>query len=326
MHRRLRAVTLFAFALSALASPAWAQDAASWPNRIVRIVVPYPAGGATDSIARLVAAKLQQNLGQNFIVENKSGAGGNIGADAVAKSAPDGYTILFNINGHAIAPALYSKLSYSPDDDFIRVSQLAATSTVLVVNPQVPAKNFQELIALAKSKPGALNYGSTGVGNSLHLTMELLKQMTSTDIQMVPFQGDAPLFQSLFRNDVQVALVPSSITKQHIESGAVRALGITTLQRSPALPNVPTIAEQGFPGFENRGWMGLFLPKGTPQAIVNKLAAEAKRVVEAPDIRQRFADMELDPIGSTPDEFEKVYRADRVKFEKIVKEAKIPQR
>ena len=326
MRRILRSLTL-AMAATAFCAPlALAQGAAAWPNRVVRIVVPYPAGGATDSIARLVAAKLQQQLGQSFIIENKGGAGGNIGADAAAKSAPDGYTILFNINGHAIAPALYSKLSYSPDDDFIRVTQIAATSTVLVVNPEVPVKSFQELVALAKSKPGVLNYGSTGIGNSLHLTMELIKQITSTDIQMVPFQGDAQLFQSLFRNDIQIALVPSSITKPHIDAGAVRAIGITTLDRSPTLPNVPTIAEQGLPGFVNRGWMALFFPKGTPDDIVRKLYLETKKAVESDDMKKRFAEMELDPVGSSPEEFEKLYRADRIKFEKIVKDAKIQPR
>ncbi len=326
MRKFVRGLSLAFAAVTFCIPQAFAQGADTWPNRVVKVVVPYPAGGATDSIARLVAAKLQQQLGQNFIIENKGGAGGNIGADAVAKAAPDGYTILFNINGHAIAPAIYAKLSYSPDDDFIRVTQIAATSTVLVVNPQVPAQNFQELVALAKSKPGVLNYGSTGIGNSLHLTMELIKQLTGTDIQMVPFQGDGQLFQSLFRNDLQVALVPSSITKPHIEAGALRALGITTLKRSPTLPNVPTLDEAGLKGFENRGWMGLFLPKGTPQDIVDKLAREMKKGVESADMKERFAENELEPIGSTPEEFEKVYRADRVKFEKIVKDAKIQVR
>lgn len=326
MRRILCTLAIGAAAVAIAAAGALAQTAASWPNRVVRVVVPYPAGGATDAVARLVAAKLQQQLGQNFIIENKGGAGGNIGADAVAKAAPDGYTILFNINGHAIAPAIYSKLSYSPDDDFIRVSQIASTSTVLVVNPQVPAKNLQELIALARAKPGELNYGSTGVGNSLHLTMELIKQLTSTDILMVPFQGDAPLFQSLFRNDIQIALVPSSITKAHIESGSVRAIGISTLKRSPALPDIPTLDEGGLKGFEMRGWMGLFFPKGTPDDLVAKLAAETKKAVESPDMKARFSEMELEPIGSTPAEFEKIYREDRVKFEKVVKDAKIQPR
>ncbi len=326
MRQILRGLAV-GFAVTVLCSHAvLAQGAASWPNRVVKIVVPYPAGGATDSIARLVAAKLQQQLGQGFVIENKGGAGGNIGADAVAKATPDGYTILFNINGHAIAPAIYAKLSYSPDDDFIRVSQIASTSTILVVNPDVPAKNFQELIALAKAKPGVLNYGSTGIGNSLHLTMELIKQLTQTDIQMVPFQGDPPLFQSLFRNDIQIALVPSSITRAHVEAGAVRALGITTLTRSTTMPDVPTLDEGGLKGFENRGWMGLFLPKGTPQDIVEKLARETRIAVQSAELRERFAGLELEPVGSTPEEFEKIYRADRIKFEKIVKDAKIQVR
>ncbi len=317
-----------AFVATALAvswSSASLAQSTSWPDRTVSVIVPYPAGGATDAVARIIAAQLQQQLGQNFIIVNKAGAGGNIGASSVAKSPADGYTILFNINGHAIAPAIYKKLNYSPDDDFIRVTQIASTSTLLVINPKVPVKGFQELVKLAKAKPGELNYGSTGVGNSLHLTMEILQRATGAKFTMVPFRGDAPLFQSLFRNDVQLALVPSSSTKQHIESGAVRALGISTLKRSPALPNVPTIAEQGMPGFENRGWMGLFLPKGTPDAIVQKLYLETKKAVENEATKKRFATFELDPVASTPAEFEKLYRADREKFARIIKEANIPQ-
>ncbi len=321
-------ISKLAFVATALAvslcSASLAQST-NWPDRTVSVIVPYPAGGATDAVARIIAAQLQQQLGQNFIIVNKAGAGGNIGASSVAKSPADGYTILFNINGHAIAPAIYKKLNYSPDDDFIRVTQIASTSTLLVINPKVPVKGFQELVKLAKAKPGELNYGSTGVGNSLHLTMEILQRATGAKFTMVPFRGDAPLFQSLFRNDVQLALVPSSSTKQHIESGAVRALGISTLKRSPALPNVLTIAEQGMPGFENRGWMGLFLPKGTPDAIVQKLYLETKKAVENEATKKRFATFELDPVASTPAEFEKLYRADREKFARIIKEANIPQ-
>lgn len=322
---KISKVAVAATALAVSWCSALFAQTANWPERTVTVVVPYPAGGATDAIARIIAAQLQQQLGQNFIIVNKGGAGGNIGASSVAKSPADGYTVLFNINGHAIAPAIYKKLNYSPDDDFIRVTQIASTSTLLVVNPKVPLKGFQELVTLARSKPGELNYGSTGVGNSLHLTMEILQRATGAKFTMVPFRGDAPLFQSLFRNDVQLALVPSSSAKQHIESGAVRALGITTLKRSPALPNVPTIAEQGMPGFENRGWMGLFLPKGTPDAIVQKLYLETKKAVETEATRKRFATFELEPVASTPAEFEKLYRADREKFARIIKEANIPQ-
>ncbi|MGE3246127.1 MAG: Bug family tripartite tricarboxylate transporter substrate binding protein [Beijerinckiaceae bacterium] len=314
-----------AAALTAVWCPAASAQQVNWPTRPVTVVVPYPAGGATDGIARLVAAQLQQQLGQSFVILNRGGAGGNIGASSVAKAPADGYTILFNINGHAIAPSIYKKLNYSPDDDFIRVTQIASTSTVLVVNPKVPAKGLQDLVKLAKAKPGDLNYGSTGVGNSLHLGMELLQLATGAKFTMVPFRGDAPLFQSLFRNDVQIALVPSSITKQHIESGAVRAIGITTLQRSQSMPKVPTLAEQGLAGFENRGWMGLFLPKGTPDAIVQKLYAETKKAIETDAMKKRFATFELEPVASSPAEFEKLYRADREKFARIIRDAKIPQ-
>ena len=185
--------------------------------------------------------------------------------------------VLFNINGHAIAPAIYSKLSYSPDDDFIRVSQIASTSTVLVVNPQVPAKNLQELIALAKAKPGALNYGSTGVGNSLHLTMELIKQITNTDIQMVPFQGDAPLFQSLFRNDIQIALVPSSITKPHVESGAVQRHRHFDAQALAGIARRSDPRRRRVEGLRNARLDGAVLPQGTRRDLVNKLRRKRKR-------------------------------------------------
>ncbi|MDH7796545.1 MULTISPECIES: tripartite tricarboxylate transporter substrate binding protein [unclassified Beijerinckia] len=311
--------------LGMMAAMAGAAVAQTFPDRPIRMIVPYVAGGATDASARLFAAKLQEQMKVAVIIENRAGAGGNVGSDAVAKAAPDGYTILFNINGQAISPSIYKSLPFDADKDFIRVTQLVATSTVIVVHPKVPAKNLQELVALAKAKPGVLNYGSTGIGNSLHLTMELLKKETGTDIQMVPFRGDAPLFQSLLTGDIEIALVPTSATKPHIESGAVRAIGITTAQRTPSMPDVPTIAEQGLPNFIVAGWMGLFLPAKTPRAIVDRYWREAKTTLEAPDMKERLATMELQPVGNTPEEFDKVYFDDRARFARVIKEANIPQ-
>ena len=217
----------------------------TWPARTVKLVVPFPAGGATDAVARLFAAKYQEQTGVGFLVENRVGAGGNIGADAVAKAAPDGYTVLFNINGIAIAPSLYRKLAYDADTDFIRVTQLVSTASVLVVNPQLAARTLPELVTLAKAQPGVLNYGSTGVGNTAHLGMELMKRQTGTAIQMVVFTGDAPLFTALIRNDVQVGLLPVSVAKEHIATGTVRAIGVATPKRLRTLPEVPSLAEQG---------------------------------------------------------------------------------
>ena len=305
----------------ALASAATAQ---TWPRQTIRMVVPYPAGGATDAVARMFAARYQEQLGVAVVVENRAGAGGNIGADAVAKAAPDGYTTLFNINGMAIAPAIYKKLAYDADNDFIRVTQLVATSTVLVVNKDLPVRSFQDLVAMAKARPGVLNYGSTGVGNALHLTVELIKRMVGVEIQMVPFTGDAPLFHALFRSDIQLALLPTSITKEHILSGAVRAVGISTRSRSPVLPDVAPLAEQGLPGFDVRGWMGLFVPKGTPADIVERYWKETTVALASADLKARLPTLELEPVGSSPAEFEVVYRADRQRFAEVIRTAGIP--
>ena len=322
MFGRLRTQVLAFGMLTALAGHASAQQ--DFPNKPIRMIVPYVAGGATDALARLFAAKFQSQMKVAVIIENRAGAGGNIGADAVAKSAPDGYTVLFNINGQAISPSIYKSLPFNADRDFIRVTQLVSTSTVVVVNPKVPARTLKELVALAKSKPGVLNYGSTGIGNSLHLSMELLKRETGTDIQMVPFRGDAPLFQSLLTGDIEIALVPTSAAKPQMEAGSVRAIGITTAKRSPTLPDVPTIAEQGLPNFIVSGWMGLFLPAGTPREIVERYWRESRSALEAPDMRERLATMELQPVGSSPEEFDAVYLADRARFAKVIKEANIP--
>jgi tripartite-type tricarboxylate transporter receptor subunit TctC len=322
MFGRLCTPVLAFGVLTALAGHACAQQ--DFPTKPIRMIVPYVAGGATDALARLFAAKFQGQMKVAVIIENRAGAGGNIGTDAVAKSAPDGYTVLFNINGQAISPSIYKSLPFDADRDFIRVTQLVSTSTVVVVNPKVPARNLQELVALAKSKPGVLNYGSTGIGNSLHLSMELLKRETGTDIQMVPFRGDAPLFQSLLTGDIEIALVPTSAAKPQIEAGSVVAIGITTAKRSPTLPDVPTIAEQGLPDFIVSGWMGLFLPAGTPKDIVERYWLETRSAIEAPDMLERLATMELQPVGSSPQEFDAVYYADRARFAKVIKEANIP--
>ncbi len=318
---RLKRIGLFV-ALAALAgAPARAQ---SWPTKTVTMVVPYLAGGATDALARVLGAKLQEQLKVTVIIENKGGAGGNLGTSAVAKAAPDGYTILFNINGHAISPAIYKSLAYDADKDFIRVTQLVSTASVLVVDPKLPVKTLPEFIALAKANPNKFNYGSTGVGNSLHLTMELIKKETGTDIEMVPFRGDAPLFSAMLGGELQVAVVPLISARPHIDSGSVRVLGVTTARRVAALPDVPTIAEGGLPGFELAGWMGLFLPAGTPRAVVERLWRESKTAIESTSLAPMLANLALTPVASSPEEFDKVYFADREKFQRIVKDARIP--
>jgi tripartite-type tricarboxylate transporter receptor subunit TctC len=299
-------------------------SAQAYPSRPIRIVVPFPVGGAVDTLARLIGAKLTDALGQPIVVENRPGAGGNLAADAVAKSAPDGYTILLTTNGHAISPALYHKLPFDPVKDFIPVTQLVASSLLLVTTPRLAATSTQELIALARSKPGQLNYGSTGVGNPLHLTMEMLKHAAGIDVFNVPYKGDAPLNTALIAGEVDMAIVPLATARPHVESGAIRALALTGATRSPSLPDVPTVAESGVAGFDSSSWQGFFVPAHTPRDIVTLIQRETAKALHAPDFRERLKTLGSEPIGSTPEEFDARVKADMAKFARIVAEAKIP--
>jgi tripartite-type tricarboxylate transporter receptor subunit TctC len=312
-------------AVALVGSQAHAQSQSqNFPNRTVRIIVPYAAGGAVDALARMLAAKLQDSLGQPVVVENRAGAGGNVGADAVAKAAPDGYTILQNTNGQAISPSLYRSLPFDAVKDFIPVTQLVTTSTVLVANPKLPVHSVKELIALAKSKPGKLNYGMTGVGNSLHLTMEMLKRAAGIDIQPIPYRGDAPLNTALIAGEVDVAIVPLATIIPHIQSGMVRALAVNSAKRSSLLPDVPTVSEDAIPGFEAAGWQGYFAPAHTPRNIVTLIQQATAKVIMDPEMQQRLKAIGNEPVGSTPEEFDRIFKTDLAKFAKVIKEAGIP--
>jgi len=232
--------------------------------------------------------------------------------------------VLFNINGHAISPSIYKSLPFDADKDFVRVTQLVSTNSVLVVLPSLPVKSFQEFVAYVKANPGKLNYGSTGIGNSLHLIMEMLKHEEGMDIQMVPFRGDAPLFTAMFSGEIQAAVVPLISAKQHIDSGALRPLAVMTIKRAGPLPDVPTVAEQGLPGFDVPGWMGLFAPAGTPRPIVERLWRESQKALAAPDVTPVIANLGLEAVGSSPDDFDKRYFADREKFARVISDAHIP--
>ncbi len=231
-------------------------QAQTYPNRPIRLVVPFAAGGAVDVLARLLGSKLSEQLGQPVVVENKPGAGGTLAADQVAKSPPDGYTILQNTNGAAIAPALYKSLPFDALHDFAPVTQLVASNLVLVASPKSGITSVKELIARAKANPGKLNYGSSGIGNPLHLTMEMIKHATGIEIQAVPFRGDAQINAALITGEVEVAVVPLATAVPLINDGRIRALGITGAKRSPAAPDVPTVAEAGVPGFASTSWQG----------------------------------------------------------------------
>ena len=260
-----------------------------------------------------------------MIIENRPGQAGNTATDVVARSAPDGYAILQNTNGIAISPALYKKLPFDPAKDLTPVTQLVASQLLLVATPSLPAKTTRELIALAKSKPGSLNYGFTGVGNPLHLTMEMFMHAAGVKFQPIPYRGDAPLNTALIAGEVHLAIVPFATARPNIEAGKLRALGIAGAKRSPALPDVPTIAEGGVPGFESGSWQGWFVPAGTPREVVALIQREAAKALKAPDVRARMDATANEVVGSTPEEFAARFKSDLARFAKVVREAGVPQ-
>jgi tripartite-type tricarboxylate transporter receptor subunit TctC len=298
--------------------------AQSYPRKPIRMVVPFPAGGGVDTVARALGQKLSEALKQQIVVENRAGAGGNIAADAVAKAAPDGYTVLITTHGHAISPNLYRKLSYDAVKDFAPVTQLTSSFLVLVANPSVPAASLKELIALLKAKPGSLNYGSTGLGAPPHLVTELVKILAGIEMAHIPYKGDAPLFTALLSGEVQVGFVPPVTGLPHIKGGRLRALAVTSAKRSPTLPDVPTVAEAGVQGFEYTGWLAILAPAGTPREIVNKLQGELTKILATPEMRDRFLNWGYEPVGGTPEEFAARLKADIARYATVIKEAKIP--
>jgi tripartite-type tricarboxylate transporter receptor subunit TctC len=300
-----------------------AEGAKDYPSRTVKIVVSYSAGGSNDIVARAVAAELSQQLGQSFIVENRAGASGTIGADMVAKSPPDGYTLFMGAGAHTLAPALFKQLPYDIVNDFAPVSIAATSSYVLVVNPSVPARTVPELVALAKSEPGKLNYASAGKGTPLHLAAELFKSMTHTDIVHVPYGGDTPALIDLMSGNVQLAFMSVSSTAPQIEAGKLRALAVTGAQRASALPNLPTLQELGFTGYDIGTWWGLFAPAGTPPDIVQKLNDAMRKVVQTPSVKDRFAPHGLDATSDSPQEFAAFVKDETERYARIAKIAGI---
>jgi tripartite-type tricarboxylate transporter receptor subunit TctC len=289
------------------------------------MIVPFAPGGGVDTMARQVGQKMSELLKQTVVIDHRAGAGGNIGADAVAKAPPDGYTILLTVSGIAAAPSLYKSLSYDPLKDLAPVSQIAASTMLLAVNPKLPVKTTQELVALAKGKPGALNFGSSGVGAPLHLTMEMMKYAAGIDMVHVPFRGDAPLNTALIAGDVEVAFVPIATGQPLVDAGRVRALGVTGIKRATAMPNVPTLAEAGVKGLETSSWYGIFAPIKTPRAIVDALQRAAAAAAQSPEVAERIRAQGNDPVGSTTEEFATLFRNDLARYAKIIEVAKIPR-
>jgi len=308
---------LVAVASATVALPTAAQP---YPSKPVRLVVPFPPGGSLDNAARLIAQKLTETWGQSVVVENKPGAGGNIGADMVAKSPPDGYTILLGaLSTHAVNPSLYKTMPYDAAKDFAPITLVAITPNVLVVNASSPVQNVKEFFAYTKANPGKLSFGSGSIGSGGHLAGELYKVETGTDSVHVPFKGGAPATQALLAGDTQFMFDNLANAMAQVKGGKLRALAVTTAKRSPLAPELPTMAEAGLPGFDISTWFGLFAPAGTPKDIVAKWNADVTKILNAPDVRARFIADGAEPAPTTPEQFAQFIAAELTKYARIVK-------
>ncbi len=313
MKRRL----IFAALATALCLPVvQAQD---YPNKPIRIVVPFPAGGTTDIITRAVAQKLSEEFKQPVIVDNRPGGGANIGADHAVRSAPDGYTLLMASTAHSINATLYPKMTYDPVKDFTPITMVAETAQVLVVHPSVPANNVRELIAYLKAAPNPVSYSSAGNGSQPHLSTELFKMMSNTQMLHVPYKGGPQAMTDLIAGHVQVSLATAPSAVQNVKTGKVKALGVSTKHRIPALPDVPTIAESGLPGYEASGYFGLVGPPQLPATIVNKINAAVVKIVREPAMSKYLSEQGADPITSTPAEYGSLIKDEVEKWGKVVK-------
>jgi tripartite-type tricarboxylate transporter receptor subunit TctC len=310
--------------LTAMLIIASAAPAQTYPIRPIRWVVTYPPGGPTDVVARAVGAKLTEAWGQQIVIDNRAGAGGVIGTDIAAKAVPDGYTLLFGTSaGLTINPALNSKLPYDAVKDFAPVSLLVLNPQILVVHPAVPASSVKELVALAKARPGQLNYASVGLGSPNHMGMELLKALTGIDIVHVPYKGTGPAITDLLGGQVQLMFNSMPSVLPLVASGKLKALAVGSAQRSPAVPDIPTVAEAGVPGFENVTWYGMFAPAKTPHDIIVKLNKQVVQILASPEMAQRLASQGAEPRSSTPEELTKFMRVESERWKKVIKTAGI---
>ena len=314
MYRRSLLATL---ALPVLCATAWAQD---YPERPIKLVVPYAPGGSADIVARLVADEWGKALGKSLFIENKAGAGGNLGVDAVAKSAADGYTIGLQTVSLAINPSLTAKMPYDTLKDLAPIGMVASSQHVLVVNNQLPAKNIKELVALAKSKPGKLSYGSAGSGSTFHMSAELFKAVAGVSILHVPYRGGGPALTDTIAGQVDMSFPVLSAAQQHIQAGKVRALGVTGPKRSPLLPDVPTIAEAGVPNYAFETWFMVFAPAATPKPVIDKLNATLVKVLETAAVKERMAKEGFDATTSTPAQAHARLEKEMPQWAKLVKE------
>jgi tripartite-type tricarboxylate transporter receptor subunit TctC len=311
-------------AAALLAPAAWAQAGGDkWPSKPIRYIVPFAAGGTTDILARVVGEKLGPALGTTLVIDNKPGQGGSAGAAELARAAPDGYTIGGGtISSHAINATLYAgRLSYDPVTSFEPITMYASQPNVLLVHPGVPAKDLKEFIALVKSQPGKFSFGSAGNGTSQHISGELFKTMAGVDLQHIPYRGSGPMMPELLGGTLQVAVDNIATAIPHIKAGKLRALAVTSAQRSGVAPEVPTMAEQGLAGYELSSWQAVFAPAGTPKAIVERLHAEIAKILKSPEVAKKLTDLGLDLSGMTPAELAAVVKADVPRLGKVVRDS-----
>ena len=319
----LSSVSLVLCTLGAmLLSPSVAAQA--YPSKPIRLIIPFPPGGATDIIGRTLAQKLSTQLGQTVIVDNKPGAGGTLGSNEAAKAAPDGYTLLLaTTSTHSIAPSLYKNIPYSVEKDFAPISEVATATNVLIVTPNLPVANVAELVALAKTKPDALNFASSGNGTIVHLQSELFKLDAGVKLTHVPYKGTALAIPDLISGQTHIMFDSLVSALPHIKGGKVKALAVTSIKRTPLLPNVPTVIESGLPGYEVNTYFGLFAPPGTPREIVQRLQREASAAVQSADVKERFASQGAEPVGGTPEALSALIRTETAKWKRVIEAGQI---
>jgi len=319
MTRAIDSCLALAVAVSAaITVPATAQ---TYPSKSIRLVVPYPPGGGTDIIARIVGQRLTENLGQQIIIDNRGGAGGTIGTDIVAKSPADGYTILMAPTSHVINPSIYSKLPYDTTRDFAPITLAASATIVLVTHPSLPVKSVKELIAFAKPRPGEINFGSAGNGTVFHLAGELFKRQAGIDMVHVPFKGGGPTIANLVGGQISAAFETMLALSPHIKADKVRALAVAGAQRSSVMPQLPTIAELGFPSIVAENWYGVYAPAGTPKEVVARLNGEIVKVLRMPEVKARFQSQGTEVVGNSPEQLAEYVRSEMLKWSKTAKEA-----
>ena len=322
--KRAALVVAATFASTTLLAPALAQQAADWPTKPIRFIVPYPPGGGTDIIARIVQDKLSAALGQAIVIDNRGGAAGNIGTELAAKATPDGYTFLFTLSSHTINPAVYDKLPFDAEKDFAGVSMVASLPQIITANPSQPFDDLQGMVAYAKANPGKLNFASVGNGSPSHIAGELLKLKTGIDMVHVPYKGGGPAVTANLGGEVQLMFVSIPPALQHVKAGKLKALGVTTLRRTPAAPDVPTVAEAlNLPDYEVDSWYALFAPAKTPPAIVARMQAEIAKVVQLSEIKEKLLLQGCAAVSSTGAELDRVVKDELVKWTAVAKAAKI---